>query len=261
METIYTVNYKGIDVIISELFNERLNKEAYEKIDDSTLNIYVDKISEEFKNNLFFIAYELDYRIDNMKESYPNLAMHNLHYDRNYAKTSCAIFPAYTETRIERYEEIFEAYDVFRPLFNAYDVEEEKPCVHYIVYNLAVGEKEELKKNVKSQNKIATNVNKGVKVIKKGVSTATCITKEITKVMPEVGKLGGSVVEFAGATVNSLGSEVFAAGLKVYNKTITGQYVQKQTRKTIVSELTKAKANTAKLKSLLVKSDEENDLY
>ena len=258
METIYTVNYKGIDVIISELFNERLNKEAYEKIDDSTLNIYVDKISEEFKNNLFFIAYELDYRMDNMKKSYPELKS-NIHYNRDYARKSCAIFMACRESRMERYEETFETYDY--TTFVAYDVEEEETFVHYIVYNLRAGEKAELKAEVESSDRIANCAHKAVKGVKKVANVVEAGLNEGVKVMPHVAKVAGAGMEFVGAAVNSVGAELAHKGLKVYNKTINGDYVEKRTLQGICLEWNKAVQNTSRVKSMLTKNNKKDSLY
>ena len=42
---------------------------------------------------------------------------------------------------------------------------------------------------------------------------------------------------------------------------LTGKHISKQTKRTFFEELAKAKANTAKLKSLVVKEDEDNDLF
>ena len=49
--------------------------------------------------------------------------------------------------------------------------------------------------------------------------------------------------------------------VKSYNNILTGKHVSKQTKKTFFAELAKAKANTAKLKSLVIKEDEDNDLF
>jgi hypothetical protein len=244
----------NIESIVNEIFAPFVEASNFNIIDNQVvLNNDIDPLLSTL------IAYELDYREQNMKESYPNLVMNNLIYDRRFAKAKCAIFPAYTESRMERYEEAFEGLNFVK--FSAYDEVKELACVHYVVYDLPIGKKAELKKAISTQNKIAKTVNKGVSIADKTLTATAFTVKQLGTLAQPVGKTAGALLETSTAIGTAIVSEVATSAVKSYNNIITGKHVSKQTKRTFFEELAKAKANTAKLKSLIVKEDEDNDLF
>lgn len=255
MENIAVIKCDNIECIVNELFVPFVEEAHFNIIDNQIVlnNNNLDPLLSTL------IAYELDYREQNMKESYPNLVMNNLIYDRKFAKAKCAIFPAYTESRMERYEEAFEGLNFVK--FAAYDEVKELACVHYVVYDLPIGKKAELKKAISTQNKIAKTVNKGVSFADKTLTAASFTVKQLGTLAQPIGKTAGAVIETSAAIGTAVASEVATSVVKSYNNILTGKHVSKQTKKTFFAELAKAKANTAKLKSLVVKEDEDNDLF
>ena len=254
MENVAVIKCDNIESIVNEVLVPFVEASNFNIIDNQVvLNNDIDPLLSTL------IAYELDYREQNMKESYPNLVMNNLIYDRKFAKAKCAIFPAYTESRMERYEEAFEGLNFVK--FAAYDEVKELACVHYVVYDLPIGKKAELKKAISTQNKIAKTVNKGVSLADKTLTAASFTVKQLGTLAQPIGKTAGAVIETSAAIGTAVASEVATSVVKSYNNILTGKHVSKQTKKTFFAELAKAKANTAKLKSLVIKEDEDNDLF
>jgi hypothetical protein len=258
MENIAVIKCDNACDLYPEVFmNEQLQSMAT-LLDENTIVVNLDLLDETSAN---IIGYELDYRQKHMAESYPNLTMENFKYNRRRMMATALLAPAFSMSQQERYAEFFEGFAT-KVCFTAYDAKLEMACVHFIVFDLEVGQEEELMKKLSTQNKIVKNVTKGVKLVDNTLTTAAFALKEMSKISSSAGKVGGALLETTAAIGTSVVSEVATSAVKSYNNIIEGKYVSRQTKNTFFSELARAKANTAKAKSLFVKEDKTyGDLF
>ena len=258
MENIAVIKCDNACDLYPEIFVSETLQEMSRLVDENTIVINMDLLDETSAN---IIGYELDYRQKHMAESYPNLTMENFKYNRRRMMATALLAPAFSMSQKERYAEFFEGF-ANTVCFNAFDAKLEMACVHFIVFDLEVGQKEELMKKLSTQNKIVKNVTKGVKLVDNTLSTAAFALKETAKLSSSIGKVGGALLETTAAIGTSVVSEVATSAVKSYNNIIVGKYVSKQTKNTFFAELAKAKNNTTKVKGLFVKEDKTyGDLF
>lgn len=258
MENIAVIKCDNACDLYPEIFmNEQLQSMAT-LLNENTIAVNLDLLDETSAN---IIGYELDYRQKHMAESYPNLTMENFKYNRRRMMATALLAPAFSMSQQERYAEFFEGFAT-KVCFTAYDAKLEMACVHFIIFDLEVGQKEELMKKLSTQNKIVKNVTKGVKLVDNTLTTAAFALKEMSKISSSAGKVGGALLETTAAIGTSVVSEVATSAVKSYNNIIEGKYVSRQTKNTFFSELARAKANTTKAKALFVKEDKTyGDLF
>ena len=255
-KAIYLDNAAQEEIMIQ--IKEKAEKEAKENKEEAG-----EKAVEELSNSLLatfdIIGYELDYRKEHMSESYPGIDI-KFDFNRRKMQATALIAPAYYEEQIEMYDDIFEAYNSTK--IEAYDIKTNMPCIHFVIYGLKIGEKEQLKKRTASQTKMAKGVNKAVDFTDNTLTTLSFGIKQSAKLAKPVSKVLGASIEAGAAIGTAVVSEVLTSGAKAANNIMTGKYVDKNTKKVFHKEAKELKTNFKNLKNLFIKEDKTyGDLF
>ena len=210
------------------------------------------------------IGFEIDYRIQKMESSYAGLKMENLHYRERYAKSRCAIFTATTKKKIDFYEENLRGQQFVK--FNAIKVKElenntkeYKAVTHFVVYDIPVGEKPELKKRIKSNETIVKTIGHVKKVADRTTYAATTFVNEMADLSDNFGKLGGAVTKATMKIATNIGHELSTSFMEGLNDSLEGKTISEKDKRRHATEKARLMNNLATLKAKFSNNDEDDD--
>ena len=233
------------------------------QISNNTIELDADFLN---KNELLavLIGFEIDYRIQKMESSYVVLKMENLQYRERYAKSRCAIFAATTKKKIDFYEENLRGQQFVK--FNAIKVKElenntkeYKAVTHFVVYDIPVGEKPELKKRIKSNETIVKTIGHVKKVADRTTYAATTFVNEMADLSDNFGKLGGAVTKATMKIATNIGHELSTSFMEGLNDSLEGKNISEKDKRRHQAEKARLMNNLGKIKSRFANNDEDDD--